>query len=165
MSELKLEVGKSYVNRKGGIVKIVSNYEEHDNYTHKGDDYQLYTTCGNYYEDGEFTDYDLIEEYIEPSISENNPKKNISYTVDNTTMYITRKGNKTKLKFGSGYSFPDETAAVLTDTENGYICKFKSCSSVTQDYYVCLDYSQAQDLYLLLKTVLGDTITEGENNE
>ena len=165
MSELKLEVGKSYVNRSGDIVKIISNYEEYDIYTHKGYYYQLYTTCGIYYADGEISDYDLIEEYIEPSVSEDKPKQNISYTVDNTTMYITQKGNKTKLKFGSGYSFPDETAAVLTDTENGYICKFKSCSSVTQDYYVCLDYSQAQDLYLLLKTVLGDTINKGEYDE
>ena len=162
IGELKLEVGKSYVNRKGGIVKIVSDDGAPWPYT--GSNNELYRENGRWSEFG-ISYLDLTEEYIEQSVTEYKPKQNISYTVDNTTMYITRKGNKTKLKFGSGYSFPDETAAVLTDTENGYICKFKSCSSVTQDYYVCLDYSQAQDLYLLLKTVLGDTINKGENNE
>ena len=163
IGELKLEIGKSYVNRKRDtIVKIVSDDGAPWPYT--GSNNELYKENGRWSEFG-ISYLDLIEEYIEQSVTEDKPKQNISYTVDNTTMYITRKGNKTKLKFGSGYSFPDETAAVLTDTENGYICKFKSYSFVTQDYYVCLDYSQAQDLYLLLKTVLGDTINKGEYDE
>ena len=163
MGELKLEVGKSYINRVGDIVKIKT--VNNDEYPYLGENYQSYTLTGCFYLGCDFNDEDLIEEYIVPSEPEDKPKHKISYTVDNATMDITQKGNKTKLKFGSGYSFPDETAAVLTDTENGYICKFKSCSSVTQDYYVCLDYSQAQDLYLLLKTVLGDTINKGEYDE
>ena len=163
MGELKLEVGKTYVNRQGDIVVIVSKDEgepwpyvdsSNDTYAENGLWCYHLSNCKN-----------LIEEYFEPTNNKSTTKQNTSYTIDGVTMNIKKDGNKTKLKFGSGYSFPDETAAVLTDTENGYICKFKSCSSVTQDYYVCLDYSQAQDLYLLLKTVLGDTINEGENNE
>lgn len=164
MSELKLEVGKKYVNRAGKVVEIVANdmdvrwpYVSSD-----GDDYE---------ENGHFCDgiylknKDLIEEYIEPTETKDKPKQNTSYTIDGVTMNIRQKGNKTKLKYGEAYSYPGETAAVLTDTNNGYICKFKSQSITTQDYYVCLDYSQASDLYLLLKTVLAETIAEGENNE
>ena len=163
MSELKLEVGKKYVNRAGEVVEIVQKdkdvdwpYVDSNNDTYEENGLRCYSlTHGK----------NLIEEYTVPATAKDEPKKNTSYTIDGLTMNIRKDGNKTKLKFGNGYSYPGETAAILTDTGNGYICKFKSQSITTQDYYVCLDYSQASDLYLLLKTVLGDDITEGENNE
>ena len=155
MSELKLEVGKKYVNRVGEVVEIISKDE--------GEPWPYVSSDGNRHkENGHFCDgislkeFDLIEEYIEDSTK----PIELTFIVDGATMYIKQKGNKTKLKFGNGYSYPLETAAILTDTDNGYICKFKSQSIATQDYYVCLDYSQASDLYLLLKTVLAETITE-----
>ena len=158
MSELKLEVGKSYLNRDGDIIEIISKDKEKP---------WPYVDLNNdtYEENGLWCDSlthgkNLIEEYIVPATAKDEPKQNTSYTIDGLTMNIKQKGNKTKLKFGNSYSYPGETAAVLTDTNNGYICKFKSQSITTQDYYVCLDYSQASDLYLLLKTVLAETITE-----
>ena len=36
-----------------------------------------------------------------------------------------------------------ETVAKLKDTGNGLIIKFPSCSSVTQDNYICLNYAEA----------------------
>lgn len=36
----------------------------------------------------------------------------------------------------------------LTDTGNGFIALFHAVHSTQQDYYVCLDYSQARDLVL-----------------
>ena len=163
MSELKLEVGKSYVNRVGDIVQIVSNDGAEPWYYIDSND-EDYKENGGWLNSKEYK-LDLIEEYTEPTKPKDKPNLTPSFTIDGVTMDIKQKGNKTKLKFGNGYSYPGETAAVLTDTSNGYICKFKSHSSAAQDYYVCLDYSQASDLYLLLKTVLAETITEGENNE
>lgn len=163
MSELKLEVGKSYLNRDGDIIEIISK--------DKGESWPYVDSNNDTYEEnGLWCDSlthgkNLIEEYIVPATAKDEPKQNTSYTIDGLTMNIKQKGNKTKLQFGSGYSYRGETAATLTDTGNGYICKFKSQSITTQDYYVCLDYSQASDLYLLLKAVLGGDITEGENNE
>lgn len=158
MSELKLEVGKKYVNRDGDIIEIISKDKEAP---------WPYVDLNNdtYEENGLWCDSlthgkNLIEEYIVPATAKDEPKQNTSYTIDGLTMNIKQKGNKTKLQFGNGYSYPGETAAMLKDAGNGYICKFKSQSITTQDYYVCLDYSQASDLYLLLKTVLAETITE-----
>ena len=163
MSELKLEVGKKYVNRDGDIIEIVSK-DEGESWPYVDLNNDIYEENGLWW-DSLTHGKNLIEEYIVPATAKDEPKQNTSYTIDGLTMNINQKGNKTKLKFGNGYSYPGETAATLNDTGNGYICKFKSQSITTQDYYVCLDYIQASDLYLLLKTVLAETITEGENNE
>ena len=49
-----------------------------------------------------------------------------------------------------GYINRGDIACKVTETGNGFIAKFPANSSVTQDYYVCLDYSQARDLVLAL---------------
>lgn len=159
MSELKLEVGKKYINRAGEVIEIIQK-DEDVNWPYISSDGNCYEEHGYFCDGIILKGFDLIEEYIVPATAKDEPKQNTSYTIDGLTMNIRQKGNKTKLKFGNGYSYPGETAAILTDTDNGYICKFKSQSIATQDYYVCLDYSQASDLYLLLKTVLAETITE-----
>lgn len=51
--------------------------------------------------------------------------------------------SKVKIK-----GLPEKTTCILEDTGNGFIAKFPSHSSCHQDYYVCLDYAQAADLYL-----------------
>lgn len=155
MSELKLEVGKKYVNRAGKVVEIVQK-DEDVNWPYVSSDGNCYKENGHFCDGTVLKESDLIEEYIKDSTK----PIELTFIVDGATMHIKQKGNKTKLQFGNGYSYPGETAATLTDTENGYICKFKSQSITTQDHYVCLDYSQASDLYLLLKTVLAETITE-----
>ena len=154
MSELKLEVGKKYVNRSGKVIEIVQK-DKDVNWPYVDSNGDVYEECGYFCNGISWRELDLIEEYIEDSTK----PIELTFIVDGATMYIKQKGNKTKLKFGNGYSYPGETAAMLKDTDNGYICKFKSQSITTQDYYVCLDYSQASDLYLLLKTVLGGDIT------
>lgn len=49
-----------------------------------------------------------------------------------------------------GYINRGDIACKVTETGNGFIAKFPAHTSVTQDYYVCLDYSQARDLVLAL---------------
>jgi hypothetical protein len=46
-----------------------------------------------------------------------------------------------------GYSCAVENLCELKDTGNGYIAYFPSYSSVNQDNYICIDYSEAD--YLL----------------
>jgi len=58
--------------------------------------------------------------------------------IDDTAMVIK----------GHGYHDMGATSVVLTNTGNGYIAKFPSHNSTSQDYYVCLDYGQAYDLVL-----------------
>jgi hypothetical protein len=73
--------------------------------------------------------------------------------------HITNKENVWKLKVGKNdpnYTLPAESLlAKMTDTGNGYIFKFPSHSSVYQDHYVCIDYSEAEYIYLLLKNISG----------
>lgn len=49
-----------------------------------------------------------------------------------------------------GYSRPGEVACICTNTGNGFIAYFPSNNSAQQDYFVCMDYSQARDLVLAL---------------
>ena len=59
-------------------------------------------------------------------------------------------GEKSFVVRDKGYIKRGDIACKATDTGNGFIAKFPANSSVTQDYYVCLDYSQARDLVLAL---------------
>lgn len=56
------------------------------------------------------------------------------------------KGNVVKVKSNnySTWTKKNETLMKMTDTGNGYICKFPSWSSTSQDHYVCLDYAQIE---------------------
>lgn len=49
---------------------------------------------------------------------------------------------------GKGYSRPGELRCSVENTGNGYVAWFPANSPTRQDYYVCLDYSQARDLVL-----------------
>lgn len=51
---------------------------------------------------------------------------------------------------GKGYNRPGEVACTCTDTGNGFIAFFPSHTSTQQDYFLCMDYSQARDLVLAL---------------
>ena len=59
-------------------------------------------------------------------------------------------GEKSFVVRDKGYIKRGDIACKATDTGNGFVAKFPANSSVTQDYYVCLDYSQARDLVLAL---------------
>lgn len=64
---------------------------------------------------------------------------------------VRREDQNTSLVIkGSNYYNRGELSATATDTGNGFIVLFPSNSSTEQDYYVCLDYSQAYDLVLAL---------------
>ena len=154
MQELKLEVGKTYVNRQGEKVKIVVFSQDHNGFYDELN--QLYRIDGSYY--GLDHDYDLIEEVTEDKLK----SKTKLYRSGSSTLAVTSRDNVVTLRdsIGSlGYTTDEnEVEAILTDTQNGYICKFPSFNSVSQDYYVCLDYSQAEYLYLVLKEALGKNV-------
>jgi hypothetical protein len=65
-------------------------------------------------------------------------------------------GLKSRVIRGKGHAYPRKVALELRDTGNGYIAKWPATSSATQDYYVCLDYSQARDLVLALSAFKKD---------
>jgi hypothetical protein len=59
---------------------------------------------------------------------------------------IKIKGNVLKIKSNASYTSAGGTLCKITNTGNGYICKFPSWASTQQDYYVCLNYEQADYL-------------------
>lgn len=72
------------------------------------------------------------------------------YISDRTEDLVDRHGTIAIVTQGIGYHKHGNDRCVLTDTGNGFIARFPSHSSTTQDYYVCLDYSQARDIVLAL---------------
>jgi len=61
------------------------------------------------------------------------------------------KGDTIKLIAGSKYSQPGNTLAKVTDTGNGFVCKFPAWTCIQQDNYVCLSYAEAAYLFKILK--------------
>jgi len=57
------------------------------------------------------------------------------HRIGNTSVVIREKGYYNHLL--------DTAACEVTDTGNGFIIKFPAHNSTVQDYYVCLDYVQA----------------------
>lgn len=53
---------------------------------------------------------------------------------------------------GKGCNFPGSIGCDVEETGNGFIARFPATTSTNQDYYVCLDYSQARDLVLALSS-------------
>jgi hypothetical protein len=72
------------------------------------------------------------------------------YTSDGTEQIVERSNVAAWVTAGKGYRNPGDITCVAHNTGNGYIAHFPAHSSTTQDYYVCLDYSQAYDLVLAL---------------
>ena len=80
------------------------------------------------------------------------------YTSDNTAQIVERQGDIAEVTTSKGYAWPGETLCKVQNTGNGYIAHFPAPNCTMQDYYVCLDYSQARDLVLglsMLKKELG----------
>ena len=160
MQELKLEVGKTYVNRQGEEVKIIRSADYCHQILFFSDNEEYYYKNGNH--NGLLEDYDLIKEVEQPEVTSKLKSKTKLYHSGSSTLAVTSGDNVVTLRdsIGSlGYTTDEnEVAAILTDTQNGYICKFPSFNSVSQDYYVCLDYAQAEYLYLVLKETVGKNI-------
>ena len=72
------------------------------------------------------------------------------------TDVLAHCGPKARVIRGKGHAHPRDVALELRDTGNGYIAKWPARSSVTQDYYLCFDYSQARDLVLALSAFKRD---------
>ena len=72
------------------------------------------------------------------------------YVSDRTEDLVDRHGPISIVTQGIGYYSPGNDRCVLTDTGNGFIAFFPSHSSTVQDYYLCMDYSQARDIVLAL---------------
>ena len=160
MQELKLEVGKTYVNRQGEEVKIIRSAD----YSHQtlffSDNEESHYENGESYRGEE--GYDLIKESGQTKDIPKLKSKTKLYRSNSSALSVTSGDNVVTLRdsIGSlGYATDEnEVEAILTDTQNGYICKFPSFNSISQDYYVCLDYSQAEYLYLVLKEALGKNV-------
>ena len=75
-----------------------------------------------------------------------------------TQEIIKRKGSTVRVLFGKGYasSVQGRIMVKVTNTGNGYIAKFPSCSSSDPDNYAVLDYSEAHALWLALGEFFGD---------
>ena len=70
------------------------------------------------------------------------------YKSDSTEQVVQRSEDIAWVNTGTGYRHIGETLCEVMNTGNGYIAYFPATSSTTQDYYVCLDYSQVRDLVL-----------------
>ena len=73
MKQLKLEVGKTYRNRKGEEVKIIENNNK-GIYPCRGDNGEWYAENGRYFYHLEETPRDLIEEVTIPDVNQNTTK-------------------------------------------------------------------------------------------
>ena len=65
---------------------------------------------------------------------------------------VQQAGRYSTVIRGKSYNFPGSVGCDVEETGNGFIARFPATSSTTQDYYVCLDYSQARDLVLALSS-------------
>lgn len=63
---------------------------------------------------------------------------------------ILRDGDTANVIAGDGYyeHVRNNSLCEIRDTGNGYIIRFPATNCTQQDYYVCLDYSQAHDMIL-----------------
>lgn len=66
------------------------------------------------------------------------------------TDIVRSANNSAEVVRSRGYSRPGEAACICTNTGNGFIANFPSNNSAQQDYFLCMDYSQARDLVLAL---------------
>ena len=71
-----------------------------------------------------------------------------------TTETVRRKDNVVRVEARSGYNKGVGLLRKLKDTGNGYIAKFPSYSSLTQDHYLCMEYDEAAYLYAALGAML-----------
>jgi len=82
----------------------------------------------------------------------------VTEEVDGCSEIYESLGNYHTLKAGKGYHTGVGNLCVVEDTGNGYIACFPSYASSEQEYYVCLDYAEADYLYKILDFI-------GRNNE
>lgn len=66
-------------------------------------------------------------------------------------MKITKKDNVVKIKSDKEYTQDNKLLMKLTDTGNGFIAYNPSWSSMYQDNYIVMDYSEAFYIYKALK--------------
>jgi hypothetical protein len=67
-----------------------------------------------------------------------------------TQNLVYKKENESIVVRGKGYvqEIQGTVCCSVTDTGNGFIVKFPAHNCTTQDYYVCLDYTQARDMVI-----------------
>lgn len=140
MTKINLEVGKTYIDSNNVEVKIINKFESED-----GACIYLSDNDYCYFNDGYRLDNTNIN-----IVKEKEKETNADVKIYNTAgiISITKKeGNVVKYESPNPY---DAVTSSLTDTGNGYIAKFDSKCSTTQDYYICLDYGQAEELMMML---------------
>lgn len=73
-----------------------------------------------------------------------------TYISDNCVDHVDRVENVADVTQGLGYYSKGDLRCRAVNSGNGFIIRYPARNCVTQDYYVCLDYSQARDLVLAL---------------
>ena len=73
-----------------------------------------------------------------------------------TTETVTKRGAVVTVLPAAGYLPHVKKLLTLRDTGNGYIAHAPSHSSIQQDTYLCMDYSQAHSLWLALSRLYGE---------
>ena len=81
-----------------------------------------------------------------------NTTESIHVSTEGHTDIVQHIGRYSTVIRGESYNLPWSVGCSVEDTGNGFIARFPSESSAKQDYYVCLDYSQARDLVLALSS-------------
>jgi hypothetical protein len=74
--------------------------------------------------------------------------KKTAFIADGATDLVTLVDDTAFVRAGPGYCDQGSLHCSVANTGNGYIAFFPAPTCTTQDYYVCLDYTQARDLVL-----------------
>lgn len=153
MTEISLEVGKTYIDSNDVEVKIINKFESKDGVC-------IYLSADDYFyfHDGYRLDNTNINILKEKEINTDIKV----YNTDGIISITKKEGNVVK------YESPNPYGAVtssLTDTGNGYIAKFDSKSSTTQDCYICLDYGQTEELMFMLMHAMQGSFYSVDPNE
>jgi hypothetical protein len=88
-----------------------------------------------------------------------------TFTSDGCAFRVTTKDGKGKIKALAGFQLGVDILAKAENTGNGYIFKFPSHNSCTQDNYVCLKYDEAEYIRLLLNAMMDTTYEASEEIE
>ena len=137
MKTLKLEVGKTYRNRKGEEVKIVKN-DGKGKFPYTGSDGGWYTERGRFLLYGEISSRDLIEEVEEiPS----DPTRHTFAIADGVkTMTIEQVGNRIVVKMVPKEDEDPKPGGVMINT-HGSVYIFKESDGDKHNFYAWLGES------------------------
>lgn len=148
---LELKVGKTYIDKNQNEVTIDSVFVSNQgNSIYLGSDGIFYFYNGH--------SVNCNSSFLKEN-EQSKPDTRV-YKINDIVCVTTKKENVITCEYVGTCNNDTEITSSLTNTGNGYIAKFTSDSCVSQDYYVCLDYSYAEELMIMLMHAFGDTVKE-----